>query len=63
MMQLITVDEQGRPTRYRVSRDLLPGPVIDELDAFVERRLVITDTDNGSVVIAGRARGFPVLLS
>jgi energy-coupling factor transporter ATP-binding protein EcfA2 len=45
LMQLITVDEQGRPTRRRVSRDLLPAPVIAELDAFVTRRLVTTDTD------------------
>ncbi len=51
LMLLITVDEQGRPTRRRVSRDVLSTPVIAELDAFVTRRLVTTDTDNGSVVV------------
>ena len=51
LLRLVTVDEQGRPTRWRVSRDKLPEPVTRELDAFVARRLVTTDTDNGSVVI------------
>ncbi|MGH3837074.1 MAG: TIR domain-containing protein, partial [Pseudonocardiaceae bacterium] len=51
LVQLITVDEQGRPTRRRVSRDLLSAAVIAELDAFVTRRLVTTDTDTGNVVI------------
>ncbi len=51
LLRLVTVDEQGRPTRWRVSRDELPEPVIRELDAFVRRRLVTTDTDNGSVVM------------
>jgi Novel STAND NTPase 1 len=51
LLRLVTVDEQGRPTRWRVPRDELPEPVIRELDAFVERRLVTTDTDNGAVVV------------
>jgi WD40 repeat protein len=51
LLRLVTVDEQGRPTRWRVARDELPGPVIAELDAFVRRRLVTTDTDNSTVVI------------
>jgi WD40 repeat protein len=55
LMQLITVDEQGRPTRRRVSRDLLPAPVIAELDAFVTRRLVTTDTDNVVIEVAHEA--------
>jgi WD40 repeat protein/energy-coupling factor transporter ATP-binding protein EcfA2 len=51
LLRLVTVDEQGRPTRWRVSRDKLPKPVIRELNAFVQRRLVTTDTANGSVVV------------
>ncbi|MGH3866771.1 MAG: TIR domain-containing protein, partial [Pseudonocardiaceae bacterium] len=51
LLRLVTVDEQGRPTRWRVSRDELPEPVIREVDAFVARRLVTTDTINGSVVV------------
>ena len=51
LLRLVTVDEQGRPTRWRVLRDELPTPVITELDAFVERRLLSTDEDDGSGVI------------
>ncbi|MGH3755118.1 MAG: WD40 repeat domain-containing protein [Pseudonocardiaceae bacterium] len=51
LLRLVTVDEQGRPTRWRVPRDELPEPVTRELDVFVARRLVTTDTDNGSVVV------------
>ncbi len=51
LLRLVTVDEQGRPTRWRVRRDELPELVNRELDVFVERRLVTTDADNGSVVV------------
>jgi WD40 repeat protein len=51
LLRLVTVDEQGRPTRWQVSRDTLLKPVIRELNAFVQRRLVTTDTDDGSVVV------------
>ncbi len=51
LLRLVTVDEQGRPTRWRVSRDELPEPVTREVDVFVARRLVTTDTDNGDVVV------------
>jgi WD40 repeat protein/energy-coupling factor transporter ATP-binding protein EcfA2 len=51
LLRLVTVDEQGRPTRWRVSRDELPEPVIREVDVFVTRRLLTTDTDHGSVVV------------
>ena len=51
LLRLVTVDEQGRPTRWRVLRDELPTPVITEMDTFVERRLLTTDEGNGSGVI------------
>ncbi|MGQ0779318.1 MAG: toll/interleukin-1 receptor domain-containing protein [Pseudonocardiales bacterium] len=51
LLRLVTVDEQGRPTRWRLRRDELPAAVVTELDAFVARRLLSTDTDNGTVVI------------
>jgi WD40 repeat protein len=50
LLRLVTVDEQGRPSRWRVPRQELPEPVRDELDAFVARRLLSTDTENGTVV-------------
>ncbi|MGH3916762.1 MAG: TIR domain-containing protein [Pseudonocardiaceae bacterium] len=51
LLRLVTVDEQGRPTRWRVCRNDLPDPVIHELDVFVGRRLVTTDTESDSVVM------------
>ncbi|HEU0088610.1 MAG TPA: TIR domain-containing protein [Pseudonocardiaceae bacterium] len=51
LLRLVTVDEQGRPTRWRVTRDGLPDDLVAELDTFVARRLLITDTDNGNVII------------
>jgi len=52
LLRLVTVDERGEPTRWRVRRDELPGPVRTELDAFVGRRLLITDADeSGNVLV------------
>jgi WD40 repeat protein len=51
LLRLVSVDEQGRPTRWRVHRDELPDPVPTELDAFVARRLVTTDLENGQVMV------------
>jgi WD40 repeat protein len=51
LLRLVTVDEQGHPTRWRVDRAELPEPVRAELDAFVARRLLTTDARNGAAVI------------
>ncbi|HXM56183.1 MAG TPA: TIR domain-containing protein [Candidatus Dormibacteraeota bacterium] len=52
LLRLVTVDERGEPTRWRVRRDELPDPVRTELDAFVARRLLTTDADeNGNVLV------------
>ena len=51
LLRLVTVDERGRPTRWRIPRGELPEPVTRELDVFVTRRLLTTDTENGSVVV------------
>ncbi|MGH3915236.1 MAG: TIR domain-containing protein [Pseudonocardiaceae bacterium] len=51
LLRLVTVDEQGHPTRWRVGLGELPTQLATELNAFVERRLLSTDTDNGTVVI------------
>jgi WD40 repeat protein len=47
LLRLVTVDEQGRPTRWRVPRNELPA----ELDTFVRRRLLTTDTDQSRVIV------------
>ncbi|MGH3772251.1 MAG: TIR domain-containing protein [Pseudonocardiaceae bacterium] len=52
LLRLVTINEQGRPTRWRVSRDELAEPLPTEWDAFVARQLLITDTDNGTVVVS-----------
>ena len=52
LLRLVTVDEQGRPVRWRVDRDELPERVRIELDAFVARRLLTTDADSGTAVLA-----------
>ncbi|MGH3694408.1 MAG: TIR domain-containing protein [Pseudonocardiaceae bacterium] len=51
LLRLVTVDEQGRPTRWRAIRDELADPLPAEWDAFVARQLLIIDTENGSVVV------------
>jgi WD40 repeat protein/energy-coupling factor transporter ATP-binding protein EcfA2 len=51
LLRLVTVDEQGRPTRSRVDRAQLPEPVTREVDIFVSRRLLITRTDDDKVVV------------
>jgi WD40 repeat protein len=59
LLRLVSVDEQGRPIRSRVYRDELPAPVGAELDAFVARRLLTTDTDRGRVVLGVAHEAFP----
>ena len=58
LLRLVTVDEQGRPTRWRVRRDELPDSLLTESEAFVARRLLSTDTDNGTVVIGAAHEAF-----
>ena len=52
LLRLVTVDEHGRPVRWRANTDELPDQVRAELDAFVARRLLTTDTDGGTAVLA-----------
>jgi hypothetical protein len=51
LLRLVTVDEQGRPTRWQVPHGELPEPVVRELETFVRRRLLTTDTDQDRVVV------------
>ncbi|NEM07796.1 TIR domain-containing protein [Geodermatophilus normandii] len=45
MLRLVTVDEEGRPTRWRARRQDLTAAVLEELQPFVDRGLLMTDTD------------------
>ncbi|MGH3803213.1 MAG: WD40 repeat domain-containing protein, partial [Pseudonocardiaceae bacterium] len=51
LLRLVTADEQGHATRWRILRAELPASVAIELDAFVTRRLLTTDIENDTVVI------------
>jgi hypothetical protein len=51
LLRLVTVDEQGRPTRTRVARAELPATTLTELDAFVVRRLLVTDSDGDAAMV------------
>ncbi len=51
LLRLVSVDEQGRPTRRRIERADLPAVETAEQDAFVARRLLATDIHDGGVVI------------
>ena len=51
LLRLVTIDEQGRPSRLRIRRADLPHAVATQFDAFIARRLLITDLEQGQVVI------------
>jgi type II secretory pathway predicted ATPase ExeA len=46
LLRLVTVDQQDRPARWRVPRDELSESAATELEPFVERRLLTTDSEN-----------------
>src|SRR4051812_40938543 len=46
LLRLVTVDEQNRPTRWRIRRDELPDQVRTELQPFIDGHLLTTDTDH-----------------
>jgi WD40 repeat protein len=48
LLRLVTVDEHGRPTRWRVPAAELSAA---ELEPFVTRRLLITENDGDDVVV------------
>ena len=51
LLRLVTVDEQGRPSRWRAYLDELPDSAVDAIDPFVARRLLTTDAENNRAVI------------
>jgi len=57
LLRLVTVDEQGRPTRWRLRVNDLPGSERRELDAFVSRRLLVVsdDADTTAMSVAHEA--------
>ncbi|MGD9531340.1 MAG: toll/interleukin-1 receptor domain-containing protein, partial [Pseudonocardia sp.] len=55
LLQLVTVDERGRPTRRRVRRTELAAQTALELDCFVAHRLLLTDLDDDGRAVVGVA--------
>jgi WD40 repeat protein len=48
LLRLVVVDEQGHPVRWRVAWAELSSLAAEELEAFVKKRLLTTDTDAGT---------------
>ena len=51
LLRLVTVDEEGHPTRWRRPRAQLSEQVWAEWAPFITRRLLTTDTDDGADVV------------
>ncbi len=51
LLRLVVVDAQGNPTRLRVPTMSLSDDVLAELDAFVERRILVTGEDGDEPTI------------
>ncbi|HZM75083.1 MAG TPA: TIR domain-containing protein [Candidatus Limnocylindrales bacterium] len=58
LLRLVTVDESGLPTSRRVPYAGLADNVRAELDAFVERRLLATDTVDGVAGVTATHEAF-----
>jgi WD40 repeat protein len=52
LVRLVAVDESGRRSRRRIRLADLPGPERTALGVFVDRRLLVSDTDDGQVWIS-----------
>jgi hypothetical protein len=52
ILKLVKVDADDRPIRSRVARDDLSGPVREDLEAFVDRRLLTSYTEDGRTYIS-----------
>ncbi|AQA24410.1 AAA ATPase domain protein [Rhodococcus sp. MTM3W5.2] len=45
LLDLVTIDEQGRPTKRRAALDEFSSTIVDELEPFVDRRLLSTEAE------------------
>ncbi|WP_410671446.1 TIR domain-containing protein [Amycolatopsis sp. cmx-4-68] len=55
LLGLVTVDEDDRPVRRRRDFTGFTGPAVTELEAFVRKRLLTTDGEDGNRVVIGVA--------
>ncbi len=52
LLRLVTLDEQGQPSRRRVDQSQLPPTLRDELAAFVDHRLVTAESEGNAIVLS-----------
>jgi WD40 repeat protein len=52
LLNLVTIDEQGRPTKRRVALDELPTSTVAVLESFIARRLLSTETEGDRTFVA-----------
>ena len=60
LLSLVTIDEQGRPTKRRVALDEFSSIIVDELEPFVARRLLSTEADGERTFVAVAHEAFLV---
>ena len=59
-LSLVTIDEQGRPTKRHVVLDELSGPVAAQLQPFITRRLLSTEASGDRTTVAVSHEAFLV---
>jgi hypothetical protein len=60
LLNLVTIDEQGRPTKRRVALDELPPSTVAVLESFIARRLLSTETEGERTFVAVAHEAFLV---
>ena len=60
LLGLVTIDEQGRPTKRRVALDEFAGAIADKLEPFVDRRLLSTEAEGERTFVAVAHEAFLV---
>ncbi|MGW4843159.1 nSTAND1 domain-containing NTPase [Nocardia brasiliensis] len=58
MLRLVSVDEEGVPTRARIPRDELSDTDATVIDAFVTQRLLTIDREDKRIVVAAAHEAF-----
>ena len=60
MLDLVTIDAEGRPTKRRAVIDELASTMVDELKPFVDRRLLSTEAEGERTVVGVAHESFLV---
>jgi WD40 repeat protein len=60
LLNLVTIDEQGRPTKRRVALDELPSATVAVLESFIARRLLSTEAEGERTFVAVAHEAFLV---